>query len=87
MSLNTLLADSGPPDYVKMDVEGAERALLSTATEWARQTKSIKVELHGDYSPDACRDDLRALGFETSQVRQPLWPPDRGRPCIAGVRA
>lgn len=87
ISLNRLLERTGPPDYVKMDVEGAERALLSENVEWASSTRSIKVELHGDYEVDACLADLGRLGFEAREAKQPWWPPNRGRPYVVGLRS
>ena len=86
ISLNTLLQRTGPPDYVKMDVEGTEVALLTQRTEWAAAVGSIKVEIHGGYGVDECARDLRVLGFEVSNLPQPWWPLDRGRPCCVGIR-
>ena len=71
LSLNTLLERTGGPvAFVKMDVEGAERALLTRNTEWAASVGCIKVEVHGDYSPDDCLLDLEALGFSARRDRR-----------------
>jgi FkbM family methyltransferase len=71
LSLDTLLERSGGPvDYVKMDVEGAERELLSQNTGWAEHVWSIKVEVHGDYGVKDCAHDLEVLGFETKVDRR-----------------
>jgi FkbM family methyltransferase len=87
LSLNSLLARTGPPDYVKMDVEGAERRLLRENTEWARRVGSMKVEVHGSYTAAECADDLRALGFHApATVRVSWWPRNRGRPVVSAVR-
>jgi FkbM family methyltransferase len=86
LSLNSLLERTGPPDYVKMDVEGAERALLHTNTEWAQHVRSMKVEIHGGYQPDECIEDLAALGFRAELLPPPWWPPARGRPCLVATR-
>lgn len=64
-ALNTLLAEHDQVDYVKMDIEGAERQVLRRNTEWARRVRSIKVEVHQPYSVAECRADLEALGFQT----------------------
>jgi FkbM family methyltransferase len=67
-SLNTLLARHAPGvrvDYLKMDVEGAECALLRENAEWAHRVECINVEVHHPYGTDECERDLRALGFET----------------------
>jgi FkbM family methyltransferase len=68
LSINTLLSGLGGQqqqiDYIKMDIEGAERDVLRLNTAWAARVKCIKVELHGDYTPQECIADLEALGFQ-----------------------
>jgi FkbM family methyltransferase len=86
VSMSSLVAEFGPPDYVKMDIEGAERAILRAETDWATQVRSIKVELHGRYTPAECIADLTRLGFNASVLPEPWWPPSRGRPCVVGLR-
>lgn len=51
-------------DFIKMDIEGAERAVLQAGGRWAARTKLIMIELHGDYTPDEAIADLRRLGFD-----------------------
>lgn len=65
LSLNTLLAEMGPADYVKMDIEGAEATVLRENTEWASHVDVVNVECHGEYTVDDCRRDLHELGFRT----------------------
>jgi FkbM family methyltransferase len=82
LSLNTLLdrhAPDGRVDYLKMDVEGAESALLSETVEWARRVACMKIEVHYPYGVDECERDLRALGFET-RTDPRHWG------CVIGVR-
>jgi FkbM family methyltransferase len=69
----------GPVDYVKVDVEGAERELLRDGTGWADAVRCLKVELHGDYSVQEGEADLRRLGFEAWQ------DPDHWA-CVVGLR-
>lgn len=84
ISLNTLLERSGGEvDYVKMDIEGAEREVLRHNAEWARHVRSIKVEVHPPYEVDECLADLEALGFRTFVDLVPPWP---AHPQVAGVR-
>ncbi len=66
--LETLVARIGwdAVYYVKMDIEGAERAVLSENTAWATRVRSIKVETHGTYSRHECAVDLERLGFSVS---------------------
>jgi len=52
-------------DYVKMDIEGAEAAVLRCNTGWARRVRALKVEVHPPYSVAEAEADLRALGFAT----------------------
>jgi FkbM family methyltransferase len=72
LSLDTLLerCGGGPVAFVKMDVEGAERELLRRNTDWAAQVGCIKVEVHGDYTPEDCVADLERLGFRARRDRR-----------------
>jgi FkbM family methyltransferase len=81
-SIDTLLDRHAPGarvDYLKMDVEGAERGLLSEPVEWARRVGCMKVEVHDPYGVDECERDMRALGFET-RTDPRHWG------CVIGVR-
>lgn len=69
LSLNSLLARTGPPDYVKMDIEGSEQEVLRQDTEWAQQVASIAVECHPPYGIDDCAQDLTQLGFDVQMLR------------------
>jgi FkbM family methyltransferase len=81
ISLNDLLSRTGPPDYVKMDVEGAEKALLVEHTEWAALVGEIRVECHGSYRIEDCERDLQRLGFRTEPHPERL-----SRPSVTGTR-
>jgi FkbM family methyltransferase len=63
VSVNDLVARFGPADFVKIDIEGAEREVLARATEWAAMAREILVETHGDYNTEDCISDLQRLGF------------------------
>jgi FkbM family methyltransferase len=81
-SLDTLLerhAPGGQVDYLKMDVEGAERAVLRESADWAHRVACMNVEVHDPYRVDECERDLRALGFET-RTEPRYWG------CVIGVR-
>jgi FkbM family methyltransferase len=55
---------AGEPDYVKMNIEGAEARVLRENTSWASRVRAIKIEVHNDgYSVSECFDDLKSLGF------------------------
>ena len=79
--LDELLERTGAPDYVKMDIEGAEREVLDRNTEWAASVRSIKVECHGDYTADQAAADLRTLGFDARPM-----PQARSRDYALGMR-
>ncbi|HUR85629.1 MAG TPA: FkbM family methyltransferase [Solirubrobacteraceae bacterium] len=68
MALTTVLAEhaGGRADFVKMDVEGTERVLLTDGSGWADGVGAISVEVHAPYSTAQCSADLRALGFEVT---------------------
>lgn len=84
ISLNTMLIRHGAPDYVKVDVEGAERELLNDATEWSSSVRCISVECHPPYSLTSCVADLERLGFDTITFPQTLRR--RARDCVIGIR-
>ena len=71
-TLDTLLGGrfEGARLFVKMDIEGAERDVLAQNTEWASHVGCIKVEVHGDYTPDDCVRDLERLGFRARRDRR-----------------
>jgi Methyltransferase FkbM domain len=67
-SLLELSDGSGGVDYVRMDVAGAERDVLTRRTSWAHSVRAMKVEVHLPYTVDECTEDLRRLGFATSSA-------------------
>jgi FkbM family methyltransferase len=80
LSLAELVREyGGPVDYVKVDVEGAERELLRDGTGWADAVRCLKIELHGDYSVSDGEADLRRLGFEA-------WRDPDHWACVVGLR-
>jgi FkbM family methyltransferase len=80
VSLATLLREhGGAVDFLKIDVEGAERELLRTGSEWADAVRCLKVELHGDYGVEDCESDLRRLGYTTRRDAH-HWA------CVVGLR-
>jgi FkbM family methyltransferase len=83
ISLSTLVREWCPPgqaiDYMKMDIEGAERGVLQTNTGWSDRVRCIKVELHR-YSPEECEADLGRLGFRT-------WHDVEHPACVIGMKS
>jgi FkbM family methyltransferase len=66
VALDTLLDSVAPNqtvDYLKVDIEGAERELFKGGGTWTERVRLLKVETHEPYSVDECIDDLSRLGF------------------------
>jgi FkbM family methyltransferase len=51
-------------DLLKMDIEGAEKAVLRDAAAWLPKVQFLVVELHGDYSETDLRSDIEPHGFQ-----------------------
>jgi FkbM family methyltransferase len=67
VSLQTLIERELPEgvvvDFVKMDIEGAEREVLTENAGWAQRVRAMIVEVHPPYDVEGCIGDLEALGF------------------------
>jgi FkbM family methyltransferase len=68
------LAELMPVDYLKLDVEGAERELLTRNTGWAGRVRCINVEVHEPYTAAECTRDLQALGYTVTLRPGPRQP-------------
>lgn len=79
ITVGELVGTYGRIDFLKMDIEGAEREVLVSAGDWADKVDAIKVETHGHYTADRCARDLEALGFRTTID-------DRHWSAVTGVR-
>lgn len=82
ISPRSLLALDGPDavvDFAKIDVEGAERELLTRDADWTTRVRTLAVEVHEPYTAESCARDLSALGFET-RVDPRHWA------CVIGIR-
>lgn len=81
-SVGSLIQQLGvlPVDFVKMDVEGAEKLLLAQGDSWISHVRCLKVEIHEPYTVGACLKDLQALGLEcTVDPRHPACVMARNR--------
>jgi FkbM family methyltransferase len=80
-SLETLFADCALErvDYVKMDIEGAEGAILAGAMKWAERVRSMKIEVHPPVKLEWCRTVLESQGFR-------CWVDDQHWNCVCAVR-
>jgi FkbM family methyltransferase len=50
-------------DYLKMDIEGAERVLMETADQWAEIVDTLNVETHASDIMAEVTHKLTSLGF------------------------
>jgi FkbM family methyltransferase len=77
MSLDTLLAvtlpDDTEVDFMKLNVEGAERELFRAGGEWPSRVRTLRVETHPPYTPTDCVADLIRLGFSAKATGDDLW--------------
>lgn len=78
--LDLLVAQAGlpPPDFVKIDVEGAELAVLrGGAATLARHRPDLLIEIHPQADASALRAFLAALGYDLRCVETRQAVPDR----------
>ncbi|MEO8564454.1 MAG: FkbM family methyltransferase [bacterium] len=70
--VDTILAAHGVTqvDYVKMDVEGAEAAILAEPADWLDCVRTMKIELHPPATMESIRGVLEARGFTCSIYAQ-----------------
>jgi len=62
VTANSILTDFkiGTLDLLKIDIEGAEKELFATDTQWLKKVTSIIVELHDDLVPGCSRNFYQA---------------------------
>ncbi len=83
-----LLAGAGAGgriNLLKCDIEGAEQDLFRDCSAWIRNVDNIVIEVHGSYTSEMFREDIRRNGADfdctdvfRSEVYSVLWL--RGRP-------
>ena len=62
--LDDLVAEFGPPDFLKIDVEGGARGVLAGATEVLNHIRpDIYLELHGPEEQAAVRELVQPAGY------------------------
>ena len=65
-TMRALIDQLGAPvDFVKMDVEGAERELLKEPESWIGDIRCMKVEVHEPYTVKQCIDDFQKHRWRT----------------------
>jgi FkbM family methyltransferase len=63
------IRDNKPVDFIKFDIEGAERDVIKHGGDWVKLTTCLKVEVHDGYSVEECVSDLEGYGFIVEKVR------------------
>jgi precorrin-6B methylase 2 len=72
--LATLCAGLSDPIFIKIDIEGAEQALLENAAEFlADHPCRLLIEVHGAAVEEACLAVLRRSGYQVEIVNFAWW--------------
>lgn len=68
-TLDTIFAEFNikQVDYLKVDIEGAEKTILENPGAWIHQIKHLKIEVHPPATIGWCFDILKQFGFECSK--------------------
>jgi len=61
-------------DYLKMDIEGAEKFVLQHPHKWISQIESMKIEIHPPATIEECKKILVNHGFSCSQDKISTLP-------------
>ena len=80
-TLDTIFKEFGLSrvDYLKMDIEGAEKFVLQHPENWIKNVKSMKIEIHKPANIDDCMKILEKHGFQCKKD-------DRHPSCIIAIR-
>ena len=54
-------------DYLKVDIEGAEKAILENPEKWISKIRSMKIEVHPPATIDWCIEILKKYDFKCSK--------------------
>jgi len=66
ITLDDILAEQGPPEFIKVDVEGAELLALQGASKLLAHRPIIYIEVYAQQA-DACRALLLAAGYRIEE--------------------
>ena len=73
VTINNLLTQLGwdQVDIIKVDIEGAEKELFSSNTEWIGRARYLIVETHDRFKPDCTKTVFKALENYAYQMK--VW--------------
>lgn len=75
LTLDTVAAKEGYPDFVNLDCEGHELKVLKGASRIIKEKPpSWLIEFHSHKLYDDCTDFLKKAGYEVETVRHPHYP-------------
>jgi FkbM family methyltransferase len=68
MRIESILEEAGVdrPDFVKMDIEGAEQRVVKHDAGWLRRIEFLQCEVHTPSTPASISAELQRAGFLTS---------------------
>lgn len=74
LTLDTLAKSLGPPDFIKVDVEGHEAKVLAGAANLLTEEKpDWLIEFHAPELLEYCQNALHGFGYTTDVVRHPHY--------------
>ena len=74
LSLDAMAREHFVPDFIKMDIEGAEdSALEGASTVLSSRGPGLIIEVHGAEKERRCIEILRSHGYEPRIVDEPRW--------------
>lgn len=75
-SIDSLAAEIPPPDFIKVDVEGHEQAVLDGAAGYTVQAHpGWLIEFHSPELYESCRTWLSGRDYTVTVIRHPHYPP------------
>lgn len=69
-TLDDMSEKHGSPDFIKMDIEGAEAIVLAGASKTLSRRPNMIIETHGAPVEDACVEILNRSGYQIEVVRR-----------------
>lgn len=65
-TMDELMSSVGIVDFLKINIEGGEKAIFEGDTSWIARVRNMCIELHGDDCEKAFRQGMRSYNWEES---------------------